>query len=64
MKKENMEQYHYLLRIAKRSMNKLAYIADYEGRSINKELVNLVNKRIHEFEKKHGEIVLEDGDRL
>lgn len=35
----------------------LGYIVEYEGRSKNKELEQIIRKRIAEFEKEHGKIV-------
>ena len=46
----------YTLRIPHNLLNKLDYIAEYEGRSKNKELEQLIKKRIAEFEKEHGSI--------
>ena len=34
----------------------LRYIAEYEGRTKNKELEQMIKKRIAEFEKEHGKI--------
>ena len=46
----------YTLRISQNLLNKLDYIATFEGRSKNKELEQLIKKRIAEFEKEHGSI--------
>ena len=46
----------YTLRVSKELLDKLAYIAEYEGRTKNKELEQLIKKRIAEFENLHGEI--------
>ena len=46
----------YTLRVSKELLDKLAYIAEYEGRTKNKELEQLIKKRIAEFEALHGEI--------
>ena len=46
----------YTLRIPQELLDKLAYIAEYEGRTKNKEIEHLIKKRIHEFEEIHGEI--------
>ena len=46
----------YTLRIPQELLDKLAYIAAYEGRTKNKELEQLVKKRIAEFETVHGTI--------
>ena len=50
----------YTMRIPQEYLDKLGYIADYEGRTKNKELEQLVKKRISEFEEQHGTIVLEE----
>ena len=52
--KDNLPR--YTLRISQNLLNKLDYIAEYEGRSKNKELEQLVKRRVAEFEKEHGTI--------
>ncbi len=47
---------NFTLRIDEQMLNKLHYIADYEGRSANSQLVILVRQCIENFEKQHGEI--------
>lgn len=47
----------YTLRIPQELLDKLGYIADYEGRTKNKEIEQLIKKRIAEFESVHGTIV-------
>ena len=39
---------------------KLHYIAKYEDRSSNGQILYLIRNCIREFEEKHGEIVLEE----
>lgn len=39
---------------------KLHYIAKYEGRSANGQILYLIRKCIREFEKEDGEIILPD----
>ena len=46
----------YTLRIPQILLDKLAYIANYEGRTKNKEIEQLIKKRIAEFESIHGVI--------
>ena len=48
----------YTLRVEALLLEKLGYIAEYEGRTKNRELEQLIKKRITEFEKEHGEILL------
>ena len=43
-------------RIDCESLRKFHYIAEFYGRSSNKQLCILVKKSIEEFEKKHGPI--------
>ena len=43
-------------------LDKLAYIAEYEGRTKNKEIEQLIKKRIADFEELHGLIKTEDDD--
>lgn len=47
---------HYALRIPTATMDKLKYIAEYNGRSANKEIEQLILKHIASFEKENGEI--------
>lgn len=48
----------YTLRVDQALLDKLAYIAEYEGRTKNRELEQMIKKRIAQFEKEHGEIPL------
>ena len=49
----------YTLRIAPELLDKLGYIAEYEGRTKNRELEQMVKKRIAEFEAEHGKIEIQ-----
>ena len=55
--KDNLPR--YTLRVSQVLLDKLAYIAEYEGRTKNKELEQLIKKRITEFEETHGKIDLD-----
>lgn len=48
------------LRLSPELMEKLAHIADFEMRSRNREIEQLIKKRIHEFEREHGIIELSE----
>ena len=48
----------YTLRIRKNLLDKLEYIAKYEGRSKNKEIEKLIKDHVLEFEKINGKIDL------
>ena len=44
------------IRIEEEMLNKLHFIADYEGRSANSEILILIRDAINSYEKEHGEI--------
>ncbi len=54
----NEDRLAYTLRIDSVLLDKLAFVADYEGRTKNREIEQLIKKRIAQFEKEHGEIAL------
>ncbi|MCI8519870.1 MAG: hypothetical protein HFE51_08905 [Clostridia bacterium] len=47
---------HLGIRVEEDIHYKLAHIASYEGRSINGQIIYLINREIHKFEKKYGTI--------
>ena len=47
------------IRMEEEMLKKIAYIADYEGRSVNSHILVLVRNAIRAFESEHGSI---DGD--
>lgn len=51
----------YTLRVQRELLEKLGYIAEYEGRTKNKELEQMIKKRIRDFEAEHGKIETDDG---
>ena len=56
--KENLPR--YTLRIPQVLLDKLGYIAEYEGRTKNKEIDQIIKKRVAEFEAEHGIIHLRE----
>ena len=46
------------IRIEEEMLQKIAYVADYEGRSINSHILVLVRNSIKDFEEKNGKISL------
>ena len=44
------------IRIEAEMLEKLGYVAEYEGRSINSQILVLVRKCIQRYEAEHGEI--------
>lgn len=46
----------YGIRIPTETLNKLKYIAEYNGRSANKEIEQLILRHIENWEDEHGDI--------
>ena len=44
------------IRIEQEMLDKLSYIADYEGRSVNSQVLVLIRQNIKQFEAKNGPI--------
>ena len=47
------------IRIEEEMLNRIGYVADYEGRSVNSHVLVLIRENIKKFEEEHGSI---DGD--
>ena len=60
MSKDSMAR--FTLRVPKELLENLGYIAEYNGRTKNKELEQMIKARIKDFEQKHGEIQI-DNDK-
>lgn len=56
----NKENKHLGLEIEPELHGKLKYIAKYEGRSINGQVIYLIRKCIRQFEIENGEITGKD----
>lgn len=56
----NKQNKHLGLEIEPDLHSKLKYIAKYEDRSINGEIIYLIKKAIREFESQNGEISNEE----
>ncbi len=52
--KDNLPR--YTLRVPQVLLDKIAFIAVYEGRTKNNEIEQLIKRRIAEFEELHGTI--------
>lgn len=50
----------FSLRLEEWMLLQIRYIAEYGGRSINRQIVWLIQQNIQTFEKKHGPIAKED----
>ena len=44
------------IRIEEEMLNKIGYVADYEGRSVNSHVLVLIRVNIKAFEAEHGSI--------
>ncbi len=53
----------YTLRLDRHLFAKFRYIAEYEGRSANREIEQMIKKRVEDFEKEHEEIKLNSSDK-
>lgn len=49
------------IRIEEEMLDKLHYVADYEARSANGQIIVLIRDCIEKFEEKYGKIVLGDN---
>lgn len=44
------------IRIEEEMLEKLGFVADYEGRSVNSHILVLIRDNIKEYENEHGQI--------
>lgn len=51
------------IRIDNETLDKLHYIASYEGRSANRQTVYLIRRCIENFEHKNGEIIIKSENK-
>ena len=51
---------NYTLRVSPDLLEKLGFVAEYEGRTKNKQIEFLIKKCIAEFEREHGKIEIEE----
>ncbi|MBC5729688.1 Arc family DNA-binding protein [Pseudoflavonifractor hominis] len=56
------EKKHLSIRMDGELHNKLQFVAAYEGRSMSRQILYLINQCVREFEKEHGPIRPEDLD--
>lgn len=55
-------QRNFSFRTREELLKQLGYMAEYNGRSANKELEQLLIRAIRDFEKTHGSIPLDDDE--
>lgn len=57
MSKDNIK--HFGLRVDGEILAKFRHVCDYEGRSANSQIIQLMIRFISDYEKEHGNIELE-----
>ena len=60
MKNADMQQFG--LRVERELFQKFRYVADYEGRSANRDLVQYIKRKVRKFEQENGPIILPEND--
>ncbi len=55
---------HFGLRIDEKLLKKFRYVCAYEGRSANRQLLQLIIKCIAEYEEKHGKIEFDEENNM
>ena len=58
MRLDMVKQKHIGFRVDEETLEKLRFVASYEGRSINGHLMYLARENIRAFEREHGKIEL------
>lgn len=53
---------HLSIRMNNELHDKFQYVAAYEGRSMSKQILYLLNKCVRDFEREHGPIELPEED--
>lgn len=53
----------YTLRMDRKLFAKFRYVAEYDGRSANREIEQMIKRRVEKFEKEHEEIILDEDDK-
>ena len=56
--KDSMSRFTLL--VPQKLLDQLGYIAEYEGRTKNRELEHMIRLRVADFEKEHGPIPAEE----
>ena len=51
----------FTLRISKELLYKISYVSDFNGRTKNKQIEQILKKHVIEFEKKYGVISVPDN---
>ena len=59
----NKANKHFGLQITPEMHDKLNYIAKYEGRSMNGQVLHLIRQCIRDYERQNGEITVPTDDK-
>ena len=51
----------YTLRITREMLDKIGYIAEFNGRTKNKEIEHIIKKYINDYERMYGYIKLDNN---
>lgn len=57
-----MKEHRYVLRVDHLLFQKFRYVADFDGRSANRDMVQYIKTRVREFEQEHGPISLKEDE--
>lgn len=57
---DNLRDLRYTLRVNKLLFHKYRYVADYDGRSANRDIELFIKRRVRDFEERHGVIDMDD----
>lgn len=60
MSKKKSDLKSVSVRIPVELLQELHYVADYEGRSVNGQIIYLIRECIHEFKEKNGDFKIEE----
>lgn len=52
----------YTLRVDRHLFAKFRFVAEYKGRSANKEIEQMMKRSVEAFEKAHGKIEINDDE--
>ena len=47
---------NYTLRVEEELLRKFHYVAKYDGRSVNGQMISYLRKSVDQFEREHGKI--------
>lgn len=54
----------YTLRVNRVLFDKYRFVADYDGRSANRDIEQFIKQRVKKFEEKHGKIEVAEEENI